>query len=350
MFGLAAVAASRRLCREPRSDTQILSQIFPNLPISDHKSKTFPVQNCPNRYILLQTGDDIPRYCIVPPLAGSGCPTVGVTGMGAAIRVIIAQTLRKREWRRREHAVDRADATAAVPHCRGFSLLELLMVLAVTVLLTGLLMPAMAHVRENARRIVCQSNLRQLGMAVVIYTDEKNTMPFSFYGQPGESKRHMMAAHLGAVMFGVDRNGGYNQPMAIENWEGLGWLQGGRFVNSPEVFYCPSHYGEHPYERYQDIFHRYRDFDAAAAEPIYTNYQYAGDIDWANESQPNRRRRLTDENLVIATDGLRTLSDFNHLVGMNVLRGDSSVAWQQDITTNQVRNMLPTTPSPGCRL
>ncbi len=305
------------------------------------------MQNRPSRYILFQMGDDIPRYGMVRPPVGSGCPTVGVPGTGAAIRVINAQTLRYREWRKQHgYGADSAAARAATPRCRGFSLLELLMVLAVTVLLTGLLMPAMAHVRENARRVVCSSNLRQIGMAVVIYTDEKNTMPFSFYGQPGENKQHMMAAHLGAGMFGVDRNGGDNRPLAFENWEGLGWLQQRRFVNSPEVFYCPSHYGEHPYERYQDIYHRYRQFDAVAAEPIYTNYQYAGDIDWANEAQPNRRRRLTDESLIIATDGLRTLSDFNHLVGMNVLRGDSSVAWHEDPSTHRVRDLLPTSTAP----
>ena len=77
-----------------------------------------------------------------------------------------------------------------------------------------------------------------------------------------------------------------------------------------------------------------------ATTPIYMNYQYAGDKDWANEDQPDRRRRLTDENLIIATDGLRTVSDFNHQVGMNVLRGDSSVAWHEDVSTHRVRNLL----------
>ena len=210
------------------------------------------------------------------------------------------------------------------------------MVLAVTVLLTGLLMPAMAHVRENARRVVCSSNLRQIGVGVIIFADDNNDRwPRSFYGGPDQNKGNMMAAHLG----GGALNG--REDMAHENWEGLGRLYRWRHVNSPDVFYCPSHVGEHPYERYQDVYRRYRQLDVIGTTPIYMNYQYAGDTDWANADQPDRRRRLTDESLVIATDGLRTRSDFNHQVGMNVLRGDSSVSWHEDISTHQVRDMLP---------
>ena len=266
--------------------------------------------------------------------------------MGAAIRVTNTPTLRNRGWGSHGYGANRAKAVAADPHCRGFSLLELLMVLAVTVLLTGLLMPAMAHVRENARRVVCSSNLRQIGMGVVIYTDEKNTMPISFYGRPGENKQHMMAAHRGAVMFDDGSLGGSrlgDNSMAYENWEGLGWLYPGGFIKTAEVMYCPSHFGEHHYDRYHDLYQSYRQFDVVSTEPIYTNYQYAGDRDWANQDQPNRRRRLTDENLIIATDGLRTISDFSHRVGMNVLRGDSSVIWHEDASTHAVRNLLPTT-------
>ncbi len=43
---------------------------------------------------------------------------------------------------------------------------------------------------------------------------------------------------------------------------------------------------------------------------------------------------------MIATDGLRTIRDFNHSVGMNVLRGDNSVRWHDDIS-GQVKSMLP---------
>ena len=274
-----------------------------------------------------------------------GRVVMGVPGMGAGLSVTHTHAFRNWVWGKRGFGANCAAVGGAARPCRGFSLLELLVVMAVTVLLTGLLMPAMAQVRENARRVVCSSNLRQIGMGVITFADENNDrLPDSFYGQLQRNKKNMMAAHRGAGPFGSDRLSGAvpggSDSMAYQNWEGLGWLYRWYHVNSPEVFYCPSHAGDHPYERYQDVYPRYRRVDVIATTPIYMNYQYAGDKDWANEDQPDRRRRLTDENLVIATDGLRTVSDFNHRVGMNVLRGDSSVAWHEDTSTHRVRNLL----------
>lgn len=267
--------------------------------------------------------------------------------MGAGLSVTHTQVFRNRVWGERGFGANCAAVGGAARPSRGFSLLELLVVMAVTVLLTGLLMPAMAQVRENARRVVCSSNLRQIGMGVITFADENNgRLPDSFYGAPDRNKRNMMAAHRGGGTSATEKLSGAvpggSERMAYQNWEGLGWLYRWYHVNSPEVFYCPSHAGEHPYERYQDQYPRYRRVDVIATTPIYMNYQYAGDKDWANEDQPDRRRRLTDESLIIATDGLRTISDFNHQVGMNVLRGDSSVAWYEDRSTHLVRILLAT--------
>jgi len=54
----------------------------------------------------------------------------------------------------------------------GFTLVELLVVLAVITILAALLLPALAGARGKARAISCLNNARQLGLASLIYTDE----------------------------------------------------------------------------------------------------------------------------------------------------------------------------------
>jgi prepilin-type N-terminal cleavage/methylation domain-containing protein len=53
----------------------------------------------------------------------------------------------------------------------GFSLVELLVVIGIIALLVSMLMPVLRTVRENAKRVVCSTQLHQLGMAFQMYTN-----------------------------------------------------------------------------------------------------------------------------------------------------------------------------------
>src|SRR5262249_45092436 len=72
-------------------------------------------------------------------------------------------------------SLDRTEGS--VMRRRGFTLIELLVVIAIIAVLIALLLPAVQAAREAARRSACVNNLKQLGLAIMNYTDGNGALP-----------------------------------------------------------------------------------------------------------------------------------------------------------------------------
>lgn len=60
----------------------------------------------------------------------------------------------------------------------GFSLIELLVVIAIIAILAAMMFPTFARARDKAREVACMSNMRQLGMAIAMYSESHHRLPW----------------------------------------------------------------------------------------------------------------------------------------------------------------------------
>src|SRR5688572_13878016 len=124
----------------------------------------------------------------------------------------------------------------------AFTLVELLVVIGIITVLLGLLMPMMARARQQAQLTACKSNLRSIGQALEMYSNDYRRFPdgitsgnfayrmrpgFKTAGDPGAlPETYGLAAVLHGIQPGQDISGGLPKPKYISGVS--------------EVWVCPS--------------------------------------------------------------------------------------------------------------
>jgi prepilin-type N-terminal cleavage/methylation domain-containing protein/prepilin-type processing-associated H-X9-DG protein len=128
---------------------------------------------------------------------------------------------------------------------RGFTLIELLVVIAIIGIIAAILFPVFARARENARRSSCMSNLKQIGLGMMQYTqDYDERYPMGAYKTltiPLNSSLN------GPSVIDTDpaKPSGYFQSRHNATWASrhfVTWMDIiFPYIKSVQVFICPSH-------------------------------------------------------------------------------------------------------------
>lgn len=214
---------------------------------------------------------------------------------------------------------------------RGFTVIEVLVAVAVIGVLIAIMLPSIALVQESARKVVCASNTRQIGIGLNFFAqDRKDALPPSVF-QPTTALTPRSAGVTRPDLMDTVRIGDDSgfAPGNWGRWDGIGLLYSLEYLNAPNIYYCPSHMGNHSSERYE------KQWDLDATSEIVSNYQFRGIGPDGEKKLYNMRAQSA-----IVTDTLRSYEDLNHEAGFNVLHAGLSVSWADGDGSQQIMDLL----------
>jgi len=237
---------------------------------------------------------------------------------------------------------------------RGFTLVELLVVISIIALLLSVMLPALRAAREKAKQTVCASQQKQIGTGFFMYAQSNNDkLPQSRFmsGQFTISNQPFWSYF--AFEIDLDKKGDSTLkfPDYLKDWGqyGRSWGYGSLFyagiIKEPKAFYCPStRSNNYRFSSYAPPGHPWPwcndDLADTQGEQKHTrvgyNYVPQAKLEKDTDGFPAIAKNLTklDNTKIISTDALISLTNLAHQMGgrkgVNMLFGDGSVDFRNN--------------------
>jgi prepilin-type N-terminal cleavage/methylation domain-containing protein len=180
---------------------------------------------------------------------------------------------------------------------KAFTLIELLVVISIIALLIAILLPALKNARKSADAIACESNIRQLGLGISVYTTENNDwLPDCF----NPDKTYW----IDPVANSCGANGGWS----------FGWKSGTKEAIK-KIFKCPS--GKDQTKWGVSYGYNLRIGNSGATDKSYRRRRVLDVYNPSNRLILSDCRNVAYSNIRFDTNVSHL--DFRHLLGTNTL-------------------------------
>lgn len=130
---------------------------------------------------------------------------------------------------------------------KGFTLVELLVVISIIALLVSILMPSLGRAREQARLTMCLSNLKQLGYGTAMYNDDHDLLPHNANITNASSNtgysNYTIYYQNAWLQTATEWADGQGPPADTQfSWLNHGLLYSLNYITAPEALICPNEY------------------------------------------------------------------------------------------------------------